>query len=228
MNDLKRRIAADLLEIQAVFLRPDQPFTWVSGIRSPIYTDNRLTLSEPGVRMRIEEGLSAMIRDRYAACEAVMGTATAGIAHAAIVAHLLELPMGYVRSGSKDHGRQNQIEGRLHPGQKVVLIEDLISTGGSVLAAAETLRGAGAEVLGVLAIFNYGMRKAVEGFARAGLELHTLTDLDVLVDIAVDRGDIRPEDRPRLLAFRDNPQDEGWMSAQALRTPQEKGGRAIG
>ena len=192
MNDWSRRIAKDLLSIQAVFFRPDEPFTWASGIKSPVYCDNRLTLTAPAVRTDVEEGLAALVKEYYPEAEVLMGTSTAGIAHAAITGHLLGLPMGYVRSGAKDHGRKNQIEGRLEKGQKVVVVEDLISTGGSVIDVVNVLRNAGANVLGIVSIFTYGMQKGLERLAAA-------------------EGYIRPEDRARLLAFRDNPSDESWI-----------------
>ena len=208
-------IARDLLKIKAVFFRPDEPFTWASGIKSPVYCDNRLTLTAPEVRLDVETGLSELVREYYPEAEVLMGTSTAGIAHAAITAHLMGLPMGYVRSGAKDHGRKNQIEGRLEPGQKVVVIEDLISTGGSVLEVVNVLREAGAEVLGVASIFTYGMRKGLERLAAAGVTNHSLTNFDVIARVAAEEGYIRPEDVKRLLAFRDNPSDESWIGAQA-------------
>ena len=210
---LEKRIARDLLSIGAVFLRPDEPFTWASGIRSPIYCDNRLTLTAPEVRTHVEEGLAETIRRYYPDAEVLEGTSTAGIAHAAITAHLMGLPMGYVRSGAKDHGRGNQIEGKLLPGQKVVVVEDLISTGGSVLEVVEVLRQAGAEVLGVASIFTYGMKKGLERLAAAGVENHSLSNFDVLCEVAAEEGYIRPADIDRLRRFRDNPSDEGWMEA---------------
>ena len=208
-------IARDLLKIKAVFFRPDEPFTWASGIKSPVYCDNRLTLTAPAVRLDVETGLSELVREYYPACEVLMGTSTAGIAHAAITAHLMGLPMGYVRSGAKDHGRKNQIEGKLEPGQKVVVIEDLISTGGSVLEVVNVLREAGAEVLGVASIFTYGMQKGLERLAAAEVTNHSLTNFDVIARVAAEEGYIRPEDVKRLLAFRDNPSDESWIGAQA-------------
>jgi orotate phosphoribosyltransferase len=211
---MKRTIARDLLSIRAVFLRPEQPFTWASGIKSPIYCDNRLTLTAPAVRAHVEEGLAALIREHYPEVEVLMGTATAGIAHAAITAHLMGLPMGYVRSGAKDHGRQNQIEGRLEPGQKVVVVEDLISTGGSVLDAVNALREAGAEVLGIASIFTYGMKKGLERLAAAGVENHSLTNFDVIARVAAEEGYIAPADVARLLAFRNDPADESWITAK--------------
>lgn len=209
--ELQERIARDLLSIGAVFLRPEQPFTWASGIKSPVYCDNRLTLTAPDVRLDVENGLAETIRAHYPDCDALMGTSTAGIAHAAITAHLLELPMGYVRSGAKDHGRKNQIEGKLLPGQKVVVIEDLISTGGSVLEVVDVLRQAGAQVLGIASIFTYGMQKSVDRLAQAKVQNVSLTDLDTVAQVAAEEGYIRPEDQKRLLAFRDNPSDESWI-----------------
>ena len=204
-------IAKDLLKIQAVFFRPDEPFTWASGIKSPVYCDNRLTLTAPQVRLDVETGLANLVREYYPEAEVLMGTSTAGIAHAAITAHMLNLPMGYVRSGAKDHGRKNQIEGRLEPGQKVVVIEDLISTGGSVIEVVNVLREAGAEVLGVASIFTYGMQKGLDRLAAAGVENHSLTNFDVIAKVAAQEGYIRPEDVERLLAFRANPSDESWI-----------------
>ena len=211
---MKFKIAKDLLKIQAVFLRPDEPFTWASGIKSPIYCDNRLTLSDHQVRLDVENGLAQLVREHYPQAEVLMGTSTAGIAHAAITAHLLELPMGYVRSGAKDHGRKNQIEGKLLPGQRVVVIEDLISTGGSVLEVVDVLREAGAEVLGIASIFTYGMKKSVDRLAAAGVKNVSLTDLDTVAQAAADEGYIRPEDRARLIAFRDDPSDESWIGGK--------------
>lgn len=208
---LEHTVAHDLLSIGAVFLRPDQPFTWASGIKSPIYCDNRLTLSDHQVRLDVENGLAELVKTHYPEAEALMGTSTAGIAHAAITAHLLELPMGYVRSGAKDHGRKNQIEGKLEKGQKVVVIEDLISTGGSVLDVVEVLREAGAEVLGIASIFTYGMKKSVDRLAAAQVQNVSLTDLDTVAQVAADEGYIRKEDQARLIAFRNNPSDESWI-----------------
>ena len=208
---MKTKIAKDLLKIQAVFLRPDEPFTWASGIKSPIYCDNRLTLSDHQVRLDVENGLASLVKEHYPEAEALMGTSTAGIAHAAITAHLLELPMGYVRSGAKDHGRKNQIEGKLLPGQKVVVIEDLISTGGSVLEVVDVLRQAGAEVLGIASIFTYGMKKSVDRLAEAQVKNVSLTDLDTVAQVAAAEGYIRPEDQDRLITFRNNPSDESWI-----------------
>ena len=204
-------IARDLLKIKAVFFRPDEPFTWASGIKSPVYCDNRLTLTAPEVRNDVENGLAALVKEYYPEAEVLMGTSTAGIAHAAIVGHLLQLPMGYVRSGAKDHGRKNQIEGRLDPGQKVVVVEDLISTGGSVIEVVNVLREAGAEVLGVVSIFTYGMRKGLERLAEAHVENHSLCSFDVIARVAAEEDYIRPEDLRRLLAFRDDPSDESWI-----------------
>ena len=208
---LEHTIAHDLLSIGAVFLRPDQPFTWASGIKSPIYCDNRLTLTAPAVRTHVEEGLADLIRHHYLAAEVLMGTSTAGIAHAAITGHIMGLPMGYVRSGSKDHGRQNQIEGRLEKGQKVVVVEDLISTGGSVIEVVNVLREAGAEVLGIVSIFTYGMKKGLERLAAAGVKNVSLTTFDVIAQVAAEENYIRPEDIARLIAFRDDPSDESWI-----------------
>ena len=211
MTELQRQIAQELLKIQAVFFRPDEPFTWASGIKSPVYCDNRLTLTAPATRAAVEMGLSQLIHTHFPDAELLMGTATAGIAHAAITAHLMGLPMGYVRSGAKDHGRKNQIEGRLEPGQKVVEVEDLISTGGSVLETVEVLRQAGAQVLGIVSIFTYGMKKGLERLAAARVENYSLTDFDAVAEVAAQTGYIRPEDVARLLAFRDNPSDESWI-----------------
>ena len=211
MEQLQRKIAKDLLDIQAVFFSPDKPFTWASGIKSPVYCDNRLTLTAPAVRCDVEEGLAALIREHYPEAEVLMGTSTAGIAHAAITAHLMNFPMGYVRSGAKDHGRQNQIEGRLEKGQKVVVVEDLISTGGSVLEVVEVLRAAGAEVLGIVSIFTYGMKKGLERLAAADVKNVSLTNFDVIAQVAAECGYIKTEDIARLIAFRNNPQDESWI-----------------
>ena len=204
-------IARGLLQIGAVFLRPDEPFTWASGIKSPIYCDNRLTLTAPEVRTHVEEGLKALIEANYPDVEVLMGTSTAGIAHAAITGHLMGLPMGYVRSGAKDHGRGNQIEGKLEKGQKVVVVEDLISTGGSVIEVVDALREAGAEVLGIVSIFTYGMKKGLERLAAANVRNISLCNLDILVEVAAKEGYIQPEACSRLLRFRDNPSDESWM-----------------
>lgn len=208
---MKKTIAKDLLSIGAIFFRPDEPFTWASGIKSPVYCDNRLTLTAPSVRLDVENGLAALIREYYPQVEVLMGTSTAGIAHAAITAHLLNLPMGYVRSGAKDHGRQNQIEGKLEAGQKVVVVEDLISTGGSVLEVVNVLREAGAEVLGIVSIFTYGMKKGLERLTAAQVENYSLTDFDTVAAVAAEEGYIRPEDVARLIAFRNNPADESWI-----------------
>lgn len=210
-TNMEKSIAKDLLSIGAVFLRPGQPFTWASGIKSPIYCDNRLTLSAPVVRGHVEEGLARIVRTEFPEAEVLMGTSTAGIAHAAITATILDLPMGYVRSGAKDHGRGNRIEGKLEKGQKVVVIEDLISTGGSCIEVVEALREAGAEVLGVASIFTYGMKKGLERLAAAEVVNHSLSNLDALVEVAAEEGYIAPEDKQRLLKFRDNPSDESWM-----------------
>ena len=210
-KEIKRLIAEDLLRIGAVFLRPEDPFTWASGIKSPIYCDNRLTLTAPDVRTDVEESLAATIKEVFPDAEVLMGTATAGIAHAAITAHLMGLPMGYVRSGAKDHGRGNQIEGRLEKGQKVVVVEDLISTGGSCIETVNVLREAGAEVLGVISIMTYGMKKGIDRMAEAGIELVSLTNFDEVIAAAADNGYISPDDISRLKAFRDNPSDESWI-----------------
>ena len=212
--DIKRIVAEGLLSIQAVFLRPEEPFTWASGIKSPIYCDNRLTLTAPAVRTYVETGLAQTIKENYPDCEVLMGTSTAGIAHAAITAHMMNLPMGYVRSSAKDHGRTNQIEGKLEPGQKVVVVEDLISTAGSAVDTVKVLREAGAEVLGIVSIFTYGMQKGLDRLAEANVKNVSLCDLDTLVDIAVENGVIRPEDKERILKFRNNPSDESWMDAK--------------
>ena len=210
-KEIKRLIAEDLLSIGAVFLRPEEPFTWASGIKSPVYCDNRLTLTAPEVRTDVEESLSYTIKEEFPEAEMLMGTATAGIAHAAIAAHLMGLPMGYVRSGAKDHGRGNQIEGKLEPGQKVVVVEDLISTGGSCIDAVNVLREAGAEVLGVVSIMTYGMKKGIDRMAEAGIEWVSLTNFDEVAAAAADNGYISADDISRLMAFRDNPSDESWI-----------------
>ena len=207
----EKDVAKGLLSIKAVFFRPDEPFTWASGIKSPVYCDNRLTLTAPEVRTLIENSIADVIREEYPEADVIMGTATAGIAHAAIAAHILGLPMGYVRSGAKDHGRGNQIEGQLNKGYKVVIVEDLISTGGSVIDAATALRNAGAEVLGIVSIFTYGMQKGLDRLAQENLKNISLTNFDVISEVAVDESYIRPEDRERLIAFRNNPSDEGWI-----------------
>ena len=209
--ELKQKIAEDLLSIQAVFFRPDEPFTWASGIKSPVYCDNRLTLTAPAVRNDVENGLAELIRTYYPDAEVLMGTSTAGIAHAAITAHLMDLPMGYVRSGSKDHGRKNQIEGKLEAGQKVVVVEDLISTGGSCIEVVNVLREAGAEVLGIVSIFTYGMQKGLDRLKEANVENHSLTDFDCIAEVAAKTGYIRETDVARLIAFRNNPSDESWI-----------------
>lgn len=211
MTEISKKIAKDLLKIQAVFLSPDKPFTWASGIKSPVYCDNRLTLTAPEVRTDVENGLKALIEENYPDAEVLMGTSTAGIAHAAITAHLMGLPMGYVRSGNKDHGRQNRIEGKLKKGQKVVVVEDLISTGGSVIDVVDALREAGAEVLGIVSIFTYGMQKGLDRLAAAEVKNISLTNLDVLSEVAADEGYIKPEDVSRLIAFRNNPSNESWI-----------------
>jgi len=205
---MEKLIAKDLLSIGAVFFRPEEPFTWASGIKSPVYCDNRLTLTAPAVRSDVENGLAANVKKYYPDCEVLMGTSTAGIAHAAIVGHLLDLPMGYVRSGAKDHGRQNQIEGKLLPGQKIVVVADLISTGDSVIEVVNVLREAGAVVLGVVSIFTYGMKKGLERLAAAEVQNVSLTNFDVIAQVAADEGYIRPEDVARLIAFRNDPADE--------------------
>ena len=208
---MKKLIAKDLLSIGAVFLRPEQPFTWASGIKSPIYCDNRLTLSDTKVRANVENGLAEVVRTHYPEAEVLMGTSTAGIAHAAITATILDLPMGYVRSGAKDHGRTNRIEGRLEQGQKVVVIEDLISTGGSCIEVVEALREAGADVLGIASIFTYGMKRGLERLEAANVKNVSLSDLDTLVEVAAEEGYIKPDDKARLIAFRNNPSDESWI-----------------
>lgn len=211
MENIERVIAKDLLSIKAVFFRPEQPFTWASGIKSPVYCDNRLTLTAPAVRLHVEEGLAATVKKYFPEVEVLMGTSTAGIAHAAIVGHLMDLPMGYVRSGAKDHGRQNQIEGKLEKGQKVVVIEDLISTGGSVIEVVDVLREAGAEVLGVASIFTYGMQKGLDRLAAANVKNVSLTNFDTIAEVAAEEGYIHSEDIKRLIAFRNNPSDESWI-----------------
>ena len=207
----EKDVAKGLLSIKAVFFRPDEPFIWASGIKSPVYCDNRLTLTAPDVRTLIENSIADVIKEEYPEADVIMGTATAGIAHAAIAAHILGLPMGYVRSGAKDHGRGNQIEGQLNKGDKVVIVEDLISTGGSVIDAATALRNAGAEVLGIVSIFTYGMKKGLDRLAQENLKNISLTNFDVISEVAVDESYILPEDRERLIAFRNNPSDEGWI-----------------
>ena len=211
MDNIRTHIARHLLSIGAVFLRPDEPFVWASGIKSPIYCDNRLILTAPEARNEVEQAIADTVRREYPEAQVLMGTATAGIAHAAIAAHLLGLPMGYVRSGSKDHGRKNQIEGKLTPGERVVVIEDLISTGGSVLDTVAALRAAGAEVLGVISIFTYGMAKGRQRLAEAGVKCVSLTDLDTIAQVGVQQGYITQGDVARLLAFQDDPSDENWI-----------------
>lgn len=211
MTDIQIQIAKDLLSIKAVFFRPDEPFTWASGIKSPVYCDNRLTLAYPEVRTHVEEALAKTVKEVYPEAEALMGTSTAGIAHAAITAQIMGLPMGYVRSGAKDHGRKNQIEGKLEKGQKVVVVEDLISTGGSVIEVVNVLREAGAEVLGIVSIFTYGMQKGLERLAAADVKNVSLTNFDVIAEIAAQEGYIAPTDVERLIAFRNNPSDESWI-----------------
>ncbi len=211
MDKLQIKIAKDLLSIKAVFFRPNEPFTWASGIKSPVYCDNRLTLTAPKVRTDVEKGLAYLIKKNYPDVEVIMGTSTAGIAHAAIVGHMMKLPMGYVRSGAKDHGRNNQIEGKLEKGQKVVVVEDLISTGGSVIEVVNVLRDAGAEVLGVVSIFTYGMQKGLDRLKEANVKNISLTNFDVIASVASDNGYIKPEDVKKLIAFRNNPSDESWI-----------------
>ena len=210
--NIEQTVARDLLSIQAVFFRPEQPFTWASGIKSPVYCDNRLILTAPAVRDRVEQAIADTVKKEYPDCEVLMGTSTAGIAHAAIAGHILGLPMGYVRSGAKDHGRNNQIEGRLEKGQKVVVIEDLISTAGSVLEVVDVLRQAGAEVLGVVSIFTYGMQKGLDRLAQANVKNVSLTNFDAVAQAAAEENYIKPEDVQRLIAFRNNPSDESWMT----------------
>ena len=211
MENMEQKIAKDLLSIEAIFLKPDDPFTWASGIKSPIYCDNRLTLTSPIVRNDVEEGLASLIQENYAGAEVIMGTSTAGIAHAAITADILGLPMGYVRGSSKDHGRKNQIEGKLEKGQKVVVIEDLISTGGSVIEVVNVLREAGANVLGIASIFTYNMAKSKEALKEANVKNISLSNFDVMVDVAAENGYIKEEDKERLIKFRNNPSDESWI-----------------
>ena len=213
-EEINKLIAKDLLKIKAVFFRPDEPFTWASGIKSPVYCDNRLTLTAPEVRTDVEESLAQIIGEEYPRVEVLMGTSTAGIAHAAITGHLMGLPMGYVRSGAKDHGRQNQIEGRLEPGQKVVVVEDLISTGGSVIEVVNVLRDAGADVLGIVSIFTYGMKKGLDRMAAADVKNISLTDFDTIAEVAAQQNYIRAEDIARLIAFRNNPSDESWIGGK--------------
>ncbi len=211
MENIEKVIAKDLLSIKAVFFRPEEPFTWASGIKSPVYCDNRLTLTAPAVRNDVENALAETIKKNYPDAEVLMGTSTAGIAHAAITAHILDMPMGYVRSGAKDHGRQNQIEGKLEKGQKVVVVEDLISTGGSVIEVVNVLREAGAEVLGIVSIFTYGMKKGIERLAAAEVKNISLTNFDVIAETAAEEGYIKEADIARLIAFRNNPSDESWI-----------------
>ena len=208
---MEKLIAKDLLKIKAVFFRPEEPFTWAIGIKSPVYCDNRLTLTAPDVRTDVENGLATLIKEKYPEAEVLMGTSTAGIAHAAITAHILGLPMGYVRSGNKDHGRQNQIEGKLLPGQKVVVVEDLISTGGSVIEVVNVLREAGADVLGIVSIFTYGMKKGLVRLEEANVINYSLTNFDIIAEVAAEEGYIAAEDIQRLIAFRNNPSDESWI-----------------
>lgn len=214
MDNLERRIAEGLLSIRAVFFRPNEPFIWASGIKSPVYCDNRLILTAPAVRTQVETALMQVVRQEYPEAEVLMGTSTAGIPHAAIVAQMMGLPMGYVRGSGKDHGRKNQIEGRLEPGQKVVVIEDLISTGGSVLDVVSVLREAGAEVLGVASIFTYGMQKGLSRLAKANVKNRSLTNFDVIAAVAAEQKYIQPEDVARLIRFRDNPEDESWIEGE--------------
>jgi len=209
--NIKTEVARGLLSIGAVFFRPNEPFTWASGIKSPVYCDNRLILTAPAVRNTVEQAIADTVKKEYPECEVLFGTSTAGIAHAAIAGHILGMPMGYVRSGNKDHGRQNRIEGKLVPGQKVVVVEDLISTGGSVIEVVDALREAGAEVLGIVAIFTYGMKKGIERLAAADAKCITLTDFDTIAEVAAEEGYIAPADIARLKAFRDNPSDESWI-----------------
>ncbi|MBO5883937.1 MAG: orotate phosphoribosyltransferase [Clostridia bacterium] len=210
-NDTQKLIAKDLLSIKAVFFRPEEPFTWASGIKSPVYCDNRLTLTSVKVRTDVETSLAKVIKENYPDVEVLMGTSTAGIAHAAITAHLMDLPMGYVRSGAKDHGRQNQIEGKLEAGQKVVVVEDLISTGGSVIEVVNTLREAGAVVLGIVSIFTYGMKKGIDRLNEANVKNISLTNFDCIAEVAAESGYIKESDVARLIAFRNNPSDESWI-----------------
>lgn len=214
MNEINVQIAKDLLSIKAVFFRPNEPFTWASGIKSPVYCDNRLTLTAPAVRTDVETALAQTIKENYPDVEVLMGTSTAGIAHAAITAHLMDLPMGYVRSGAKDHGRQNQIEGKLEKGQKVVVVEDLISTGGSVIEVVNVLREAGAEVLGIVSIFTYGMQKGLDRLAAANVKNVSLTNFDTIAKVAAEMNYIEEGDIARLIAFRNNPSDESWINAK--------------
>ena len=212
MTELQKLIAKDLLSIKAVFFRPEEPFTWASGIKSPVYCDNRLTLTAPKVRCDVENGLATLIKENYPEVEVLMGTSTAGIAHAAITAHIMGLPMGYVRSGAKDHGRQNQIEGKLEKGQKVVVVEDLISTGGSCIEVVNVLREAGADVLGIVSIFTYGMQKGIDRLNQANVKNVSLTNFDVIAEVAAEENYVKAEDVKRLIAFRNNPSDESWIT----------------
>ncbi len=212
MTELQKLIAKDLLSIKAVFFRPEEPFTWASGIKSPVYCDNRLTLTAPKVRCDVENGLATLIKENYPDVEVLMGTSTAGIAHAAITAHIMNLPMGYVRSGAKDHGRQNQIEGKLEAGQKVVVVEDLISTGGSCIEVVNVLREAGADVLGIVSIFTYGMQKGLDRLAAANVKNVSLTNFDVIAKVAAEENYVKEEDVARLISFRNNPSDESWIT----------------
>lgn len=213
--DTQRLIAKDLLSIGAVFLKPDDPFTWASGIKSPVYTDNRLTLTAPEVRTHIENGLAELIREHFPEAEVLMGTSTAGIAHAAITGHIMNMPMGYVRGGAKDHGRKNQIEGRLEKGEKVVVVEDLISTGGSCIEVVDVLRNAGADVLGIVSIFTYGMKKSIDKLAEADVVNYSLTNFDIVTEVAAEEGYISNDDIARLKKFRDDPSDESWITHKA-------------
>lgn len=210
---MQKKVAKALLSIGAVFFRPEEPFTWASGIKSPVYCDNRLILTAPEHRNVVESAIAETVKNVYPECEVLMGTSTAGIAHAAIAAHLLGMPMGYVRSGNKDHGRQNRIEGKLEKGQKVVVVEDLISTGGSVIDVVDALREAGAEVLGIVSIFTYGMQKGIDRLAAADVKNVSLTNFDVIAEVAAEEGYIKPEDIARLIKFRNNPSDESWIGA---------------
>lgn len=210
---MQKKVAKALLSIGAVFFRPEEPFTWASGIKSPVYCDNRLILTAPEHRIVVESAIAETVKNEYPECEVLMGTSTAGIAHAAIAAHLLDMPMGYVRSGNKDHGRQNRIEGKLEKGQKVVVVEDLISTGGSVIDVVDALREAGAEVLGIVSIFTYGMQKGIDRLAAANVKNVSLTNFDVIAEVAADEGYIKAEDIARLIKFRNNPSDESWIGA---------------
>ena len=213
--DTQRLIAKDLLSIGAVFLKPDDPFTWASGIKSPVYTDNRLTLTAPEVRTHIENGLAELIREHFPEAEVLMGTSTAGIAHAAITGHIMNMPMGYVRGGAKDHGRKNQIEGRLEKGEKVVVVEDLISTGGSCIEVVDVLRNAGADVLGIVSIFTYGMKKSIDKLAEADVVNYSLTNFDIVAEVAAEEGYISKDDIARLKKFRNDPSDESWITHKA-------------